>query len=120
MQYLSYNSSNLWNYIIFSNNGILGCLARVFDSAILFPMINLNDILKAANGQLFGEQAANLFTDFCLDPQQAGPNKLFVALRTDKGDTHQYIEEAIKNGVSGVLCVEPPTCDTLYPQQIKR
>jgi Alr-MurF fusion protein len=75
-------------------------------------MINLNDILKAANGQLFGEQAANLFTDFCLDPQQAGPNKLFVALRTDKGDTHQYIEEAIANGVSGVLCVEPPTCDT--------
>jgi alanine racemase len=75
-------------------------------------MINLNDILKAANGQLFGEQAANLFTDFCLDPQQAGPNKLFVALRTDKGDTHQYIEEAIKNGVSGVLCVEPPVCDT--------
>lgn len=81
-------------------------------SAILSSMINLNDILKAANGQLFGEQAANLFTDFCLDPQQAGPNKLFVALRTDKGDTHQYIEEAIKNGASGILCVEPPTCDT--------
>lgn len=75
-------------------------------------MINLYDILKAANGQLFGEAAANLFTDFCLDPQQAGENKLFVALRTDQGDTHQYIEEAIQNGASGVLCVEPPSCDT--------
>lgn len=75
-------------------------------------MINLNDILKAANGQLFGEVAANLFTDFCLDPHQAGETLLFVALRTDRGDTHQYIEEAIRNGVSGVLCVDPPDCDT--------
>jgi Alr-MurF fusion protein len=75
-------------------------------------MINLNDILKAANGQLFGEPAANLFTDFCLDPHQAGENLLFVALRTDRGDTHQYIEEAIRNGASGILCVDPPDCDT--------
>ena len=75
-------------------------------------MINLYDILKIANGQLFGEPAANLFTDFCLDAQNVGENQLFVALRTDRGDTHQYIEEAILNGISGVLCVEPPTCDT--------
>ncbi|GAB5490427.1 MAG: alanine racemase [Phototrophicaceae bacterium] len=75
-------------------------------------MINLYDILKIANGQLFGEPAANLFTDFCLDAQNVGENQLFVALRTDRGDTHQYIEEAIQNGISGVLCVDPPTCDT--------
>ncbi|MGJ3238434.1 MAG: alanine racemase [Anaerolineae bacterium] len=75
-------------------------------------MINLYDILKAANGQLFGEPAANLFADFCLDSQSVGENQLFVALRTDMGDTHQYIEEAIQNGASGILCVEPPVCDT--------
>ena len=75
-------------------------------------MINLYDILKAANGQLFGEPAANLFTDFCLDAQNVGENQLFIALRTDRGDTHQYIEEAILNGASGILCVEPPICDT--------
>lgn len=75
-------------------------------------MINLYDILKVANGQLFGEPAANLFTDFCLDASTIGVNQLFIALRTDKGDTHHYIEEAIQNGASGILCVEPPTCDT--------
>lgn len=75
-------------------------------------MINLYDILKVANGQLFGEPVANLFTDFCLDASQVGENQLFVALRTARGDTHQYIEEAIKNGASGILCVEPPVCDT--------
>jgi alanine racemase len=75
-------------------------------------MINLYDILKAANGQLFGEPAANLFTDFALDPQHVDDNTLFVAQRSDRGDTHQYIEEAIARGASGVLCTEPPDCDT--------
>lgn len=74
-------------------------------------MINLYDILKAANGQLFGEPAANLFTDFSFDPQLAGEGQLFVALRSDRGDTHQYIPEAIRNGASGVLCVDPPTTE---------
>ncbi len=75
-------------------------------------MINLYDILKAANGQLFGEPAANLFTEFCTDPQHASENKLYVAIASDRGDTHQYIEEAIHNGVSGVLCTDPPEIDT--------
>ncbi len=75
-------------------------------------MINLYDILKAANGQLFGEPKANLFTDFALDPQHVDNNTLFVAQRSDRGDTHQYIKEAIASGASGVLCTEPPDCDT--------
>ncbi|GAB1421986.1 alanine racemase [Anaerolineales bacterium] len=74
-------------------------------------MISLYDILHAANGQLFGEPASHLFTDFCLDPRDAGPSLLYVAIRSPKQDTHQYIEQAIQNGVSGVLCIEPPTCD---------
>lgn len=75
-------------------------------------MISLYDILKAASGQLFGEPVAQIFTDFCLDPQQAREGLLYVALRSPRGDTHQYIEEAIQNGVSGVLCMGPPECDT--------
>jgi len=75
-------------------------------------MINLNDILKVANGQLFGEPVANLFTDFCFDPQQVGEQLLFVAVRSDQGDTHQYIEEAIRRGAPGILCIDPPDCDT--------
>lgn len=81
------------------------------DNAILHLMINLYDILKAANGQLFGQPAANLFTDFSLDPQDVGEGKLFVALRSSTGDSHQYIPEAISNGASGVLCVDPPETD---------
>lgn len=75
-------------------------------------MISLYDILEASNGQLFGEPAAHIFTDFCFDVRQAGEAQLFVALKTDRGDTHQYIREAIEKGVLGVLCTHPPEFDT--------
>jgi alanine racemase len=75
-------------------------------------MISLYDILEASNGQLFGEPGAQIFSDFCLDSRQAKESQLFVAMRTDHGDTHQYIEEAIQNGVSGVICTHPPECNT--------
>lgn len=75
-------------------------------------MISLYDLQKAANGQLFGEPAAQLFSDFCFDVRQAAPNLLFVAQRNAQGDTHADIPQAIARGVSGVLCHEPPECDT--------
>lgn len=75
-------------------------------------MISLYDLIDASNGQLFGEPAAQLFDDFCLDASQAEPGKLFIARRNDLGDTHQHIPEAIANGVSGVVCSQPPACDT--------
>jgi alanine racemase len=75
-------------------------------------MINLNDLLKSANGQLFGEPTAQLFTEFIFDAAQVRPNTMFVAMRTSRGDTHDDIAEAITNGASGILCHEPPTVDT--------
>jgi alanine racemase len=75
-------------------------------------MISLYDILEASNGQLFGEPAAQIFTGFCLDSRQAKSAQLYVALRTDRGDTHQYMQEAIENGVLGLLCTNPPEFPT--------
>lgn len=75
-------------------------------------MISLYDILDASNGQLFGEPVAKLFTDICFDAQHAGESQLYVALKTERGDGHQYIREAIENGATGVLCTNPPMFDT--------
>jgi UDP-N-acetylmuramyl pentapeptide synthase len=75
-------------------------------------MISLYDLLEAANGQLFGEPAAQLFTGFCLDSRQAGENQIYVARKTDRGDTHQHIREAVERGVRGVICTQPPEFDT--------
>jgi len=75
-------------------------------------MINLYDFLNATHGQLFGEPVAHLFTDFCLDVERVTATSLFVALRTEQGDTHRYIREAIHRGAAGVICAAPPACDT--------
>jgi len=75
-------------------------------------MISLYELLEASSGQIFGTVAAQIFTDFCVDVAIAGPDQLFVALRSDQGNTHKNIAEAIERGVSGVICSSPPLTDT--------
>jgi alanine racemase len=75
-------------------------------------MINLHDVLAAANGQLFGDPAAELFTDFCFDSRRIAAGELFVAVKTERGDGHTYILDAINGGATGVLCSRPPDFDT--------
>jgi alanine racemase len=75
-------------------------------------MISLYDILEASNGQLFGEPAAHIFMDFCFDARLAGEAQIFVALKTDQGDTHQYMRDAVEKGCLGILCTHPPEFDT--------
>lgn len=75
-------------------------------------MISLYDLLEAANGQLFGEPHAQLFTGFCLDSRLAQDNQIYVARKTDYGDTHQYMREAVDRGALGILCTRPPDFDT--------
>ncbi len=75
-------------------------------------MINLYDILEAADGQLFGEPEAQIFTDFCFDWETAEPGDLYVALKTEWGDGHQYMEDAVARGVTGIMCTIPPSFET--------
>ncbi len=75
-------------------------------------MISLYDMLEAADGQLFGEPAAQIFTDFALDLDQVEPGCLFVALKTAQGDGHTHIREAVRRGALGVVCSQPPGFDT--------
>lgn len=75
-------------------------------------MISLYELLEASNGQLFGEPAAQIFSNYCISVDEITSNSLFVALRTDQGDGHVHIKTAIDKGASGVICVRPPTCDT--------
>lgn len=75
-------------------------------------MINLYDILDAADGQLFGEPVAQIFNGFCFDSRQAKSGDLFVALKTERGDGHHYMEDAVKAGAMGLMCKHPPTFDT--------
>ena len=75
-------------------------------------MINLYDILEAADGQLFGEPAAQLFPNFCYDAHAVQPGDLYVAMKTEHGDGHHFMEQAVQNGAAGIMCTHPPTFDT--------
>lgn len=74
-------------------------------------MINLYDILEAADGQLFGDPVAQIFTDFCFDARKARSGELYVALKTERSDGHQFMEQAVRGGVKGIMCTHPPTFD---------
>src|SRR5690349_8911611 len=75
-------------------------------------MISLYDVLEASNGQLFGECSTQIFSDFSFDSRRPQDSQLFIALRTERGDGHQWMREAVENGATGLLCSVPPSFDT--------
>jgi alanine racemase len=70
-------------------------------------MIYLDDIL-ATGGRLHGPVHARRFTDLAFDSRRLKPGQLFLAVKSDTGDGHDYIAEAIRKGASGVLCQRVP------------
>jgi alanine racemase len=79
-------------------------------------MISLGDLIDATGGQLRGTAQAQRFSDFAFDSRRIddlsetrpayGP--LFVAVRGDTGDGHEYIIDAVHRGATGVLCQRVP------------
>jgi alanine racemase len=70
-------------------------------------MIHLQDILDATQSAVLGPVFAQEFTDFCYDSRIVGAGDLFLAVKTDKADGHDYIDEACRGGAAGVLCERP-------------
>lgn len=77
-------------------------------------MIELDDLVTTSGGYVHGPVFARRFSAFSYDSRllaQAGePNALtpiFVAVKTEKGDGHDFIEDAVARGASGVLCQHP-------------
>jgi alanine racemase len=76
-------------------------------------MIYLDDLLIATGGQLIGDGAVRQFPAFCYDSRRTQPGELFVAVKTESGDGHDYIADAIQKGAGGVLCQFPPAAPTV-------
>ncbi len=69
-------------------------------------MILLSELLRATGGTLLQPAALDpetRFTGFCFDSRRAGPGELFVALKTDRGDGHDFVADALERGCAGVL-----------------
>ena len=67
-------------------------------------MIYLDDILESTKGRVCGQAFAREFTDFCYDSRNLKPGELFLAVKTEKADGHDYIEEVCQDGAAGVVC----------------
>lgn len=70
-------------------------------------MIHLQDILQATGGKVHGPLFAQEFSDFCYDSRLLNPGELFLAVKTEKADGHDYIEQACRDGAAGVMCQKP-------------
>ncbi len=75
-------------------------------------MIDLQDLLAATAGQLLCPARVTRFGEFAFDTRTlsatTADGPLFLAVKTDTGDGHDYIAEAVRRGATGVLCEHPP------------
>src|SRR5260370_22738476 len=70
--------------------------------------VKLADLTKAVGGKLSGDERVAV-PDVTHDSRQAGPGCLFVAIRGELFDAHQFVPRVIEQGAVGVLSeVEPP------------
>jgi len=71
-------------------------------------LIYLDDLLTATGGQRVGPPTPTQFPAFCYDSRRIHAGELFVAVKTESGDGHDYIADAVQKRAAGVLCQFPP------------
>jgi len=67
-------------------------------------MIKLSEIAKLLN---ISCEKDVLLTGVSIDSRKIEPNNLFVAIRGERFDGHDFIHEAVANGAAAVLCSKP-------------
>ena len=75
-------------------------------------MIYLDHLCKATNGVLLTTGKQSHFDAFSHDTRQLIPGELFVAVRGERGDGHDFLLDAVRRGASGLL-LEQRYLDTL-------
>src|SRR5712692_9824971 len=66
-------------------------------------MIHLNHMLEATNGVLIYPGKQHHFDAFSHDTRQLIPGEMFVAVRGEQGDGHDYLLDAVHRGAAGLL-----------------
>jgi alanine racemase len=66
-------------------------------------MIYLDDLLRMTGATLRSAGRASIFPAFAHDSRQVSPDELFIAVRGERLDGHDFLEEAIQQGAAGVL-----------------
>jgi len=66
-------------------------------------MILLDDLLRAMGGRTHGPTFGREFADFCYDTRLLHPGEIFLAVKTETGDGHDYVLDACRKGAAGVV-----------------
>src|SRR5579871_6235175 len=66
-------------------------------------MIYLADFLRHTGGTLQLEGRIDHFPAFAHDSRQVALNELFIAVRGERRDGHEFIEDAIQQGAAGIV-----------------
>ncbi|HEU5318180.1 MAG TPA: alanine racemase [Chloroflexota bacterium] len=74
-------------------------------------MILLGDLLDGAaeeGARVLGDVRADAFEGLAYDSRNVRGGELFVAVRTDRADGHDFLADAVGRGAAGVLCERVP------------
>lgn len=74
-------------------------------------------LLAAWTGGRWTTQPVSALLGFSIDTRQIGPGQIFVAIKTDKRDGHDFLSVAEKSGASAAL-VAQPKLDLALPQLV--
>ncbi|GCE48667.1 UDP-N-acetylmuramoyl-tripeptide--D-alanyl-D-alanine ligase [Thermosporothrix hazakensis] len=66
-------------------------------------MIYLSHLLEATRGVLRSAGKQTQFSSFSHDTRQLLPGEMFVAVRGERGDGHDYLSDAVHKGAAGLL-----------------
>jgi alanine racemase len=66
-------------------------------------MIYLDDLIPMTDAMLLLPGRTSAFPAFAHDSRQVTPGELFIAVRGERRDGHDFIEEAIQQGAAGVV-----------------
>src|SRR5437762_4918817 len=66
-------------------------------------MIYLDHLCQATNGVLHNAGKQSRFDAFSHDTRQLIPGEMFVAVRGERSDGHDYLLDAVRRGATGLL-----------------
>lgn len=70
-------------------------------------MFKVNELLRATAGKLIQGKPDTTIRGISIDSRTINPQEAFIAIRGDKYDGHDFIDEAIKKGASCVIAMSP-------------
>ncbi len=69
--------------------------------------VKLTNISKFLSSSLYGEDA--FINNISIDSRDVKKGDLFIAIKGDNFDGHDFIDESIKNGASAIVCNKSAT-----------